>query len=193
MAKNTLPHKTKKYKNITQEYLRLVLDYDPETGIVHWKKRRLEDFPGSAAQWINAWNARQAGKIAGHPTTKGYLRIGLGTEGYQYHLHILIWILMTGKKPKNQIDHWDRNKINNRWGNLRDVTNLVNCQNRERPRTNTSGYRGVQFHKATGKWMASICHKYVLHHLGLFDSPEDAYKVYCAAAVRFRGKDALLT
>jgi HNH endonuclease/AP2 domain-containing protein len=71
-------------------------------------------------------------------------------------------------------DHIDRDPLNCRRGNLRAITHAQNMQNRGANRNNTSGYRGVSWHKQAGKWVAqaSIGTKHV--SLGLFTSAEEA-------------------
>jgi hypothetical protein len=53
--------------------------------------------------------------------------------------------------PKSwQVDHIDGNPLDNRLSNLRTVSNKVNCQNRGKKSTNTSGKTGVGFMAADG-------------------------------------------
>lgn len=58
---------------------------------------------------------------------KGYVKITI--DGEEYKRSHLVWLLHTGYWP-NEIDHWDRDKRNDRFGNLRDVTHLINQHNR---------------------------------------------------------------
>ncbi len=51
-----------------------------------------------------------------------------------------------------QIDHKDRDKLNNRKANLRFCTNAQNCRNIGKPKNNTSGYKGIVWHKRDKKW-----------------------------------------
>jgi predicted RNA methylase len=54
------------------------------------------------------------------------------------------------------VDHIDHDLLNNQRSNLRVVTVLVNSQNRKTNLNNKSGFRGVSFHKASGKWIAQL-------------------------------------
>jgi hypothetical protein len=55
---------------------------------------------------------------------------------------------------------------------------------------NASGFKGAHFHKAAGKWLASITVKGKQIHLGYFDTPEAAHKAYAAAAPKYHGRFA---
>ena len=57
--------------------------------------------------------------------------------------HRVIWAMMTGRWPDDEIDHRDRDPANNRWENLREATHSLNMLNRDEPSTNTSGVKGV--------------------------------------------------
>jgi hypothetical protein len=63
--------------------------------------------------------------------------------------------------------------------NCRWTTNDIQHQNtRKIMSTNTSGYRGVFFHKTNKKYLASIGVNGKKKYLGYFDSPIEAAKVY---------------
>jgi len=87
-------------------------------------------------------------------------------------------------------DHINRDKLDNRKANLRTCTNSANVQNRTCSSANSSGYKGVCFHKATGKWAAAIERDGQRKNLGLFDTVEDAAKAYDNAAVELHGEFA---
>lgn len=100
---------------------------------------------------------------------RGYVRTNLngGTR-----LHRLI---MESKNDK-MIDHIDGNKANNRKSNLRFVTNSQNQMNRDKPSNNTSGVKGVYWHKNKHKWQANLQVNGNLLYLGMFDDKEEAVK-----------------
>lgn len=99
---------------ISHEELLEILDYDPDTGKFTWKV-----FRGATAL---------AGEEAGG-IEQGYRRIRINNR--VYGAGRLAWFYMTGNWPENEIDHKDRNKLNNRFKNLRDVSGSVNCLNRD--------------------------------------------------------------
>lgn len=72
------------------------------------------------------------------------------------------------------VDHIDRNPLNNRRLNLRAIAKGDNSQNV--PSRSASGYRGVSFHRQSGRWRARIKTKGIEHHLGLFATAEEAAK-----------------
>jgi hypothetical protein len=87
-----------------------------------------------------------------------------------------------------QVDHIDRNRLNNTRENLRLVTSSMNNVNSLTRRHNTSGYRGVLWSKQKRKWQARIAIQHKQYHLGFFDDPKDAHQAYCVAAARLHGK-----
>jgi hypothetical protein len=84
-------------------------------------------------------------------------------------------------------DHIDGDGRNNQRYNLRVATPSQNCQNRGMPSSNTSGYKGVSWHKNSGRWQATIKYGPVRKHLGYFDNVQDAAKAYDVAAQTFHG------
>jgi hypothetical protein len=57
---------------------------------------------------------------------------------------------------KTYVDHRDRCRVNNNCNNLRWVTFSENCRNRSINKNNTSGKKGINFHKPTNSWIARI-------------------------------------
>lgn len=163
-------------KNLTAEYVRSVLDYNPETGIFLWKYRY--DVSQSC-------NTRWAGKKAGC-WSEGYLLIRLNDVLFQAHR--LAWLIVTGEWPNFEIDHRDLNSSNNKFKNLREATKIQNLCNKRAYKTNTSGYKGVSFYKARKMWRADINVNKKQKHLGVFKNKEDAYSAYCEASKKYHGE-----
>ena len=80
---------------------------------------------------------------------------------------------MEGYLPENQVDHIDKNQYNNKWSNLREVSNQCNQQNCNLAKNNTSGVTGVCWNKHAKKWKARIAIDKEIH-LGYFENLDDA-------------------
>lgn len=92
--------------------------------------------------------------------------------------------------PHEQADHINGNGLDNRRENLRLATKSQNNANRRISKNNKSGYKGVSWHKASGKWVAGIKVNGKSINLGGYDTPEQAHKAYCDAAIKYFGEFA---
>ena len=146
---------------LTQEQLKELLHYCPETGVWTWIVDRGRMRKGD-----------QAGSVS---TEKGkkYRRIKL-LRSIRAAAHRLAFLYMTGAFPENDVDHEDGNGLNNRWSNLRAVTFAENQKNKRLPANNVSGTVGVSWHKRDSNWDARIVVNGKYKHLGYFDNKEDA-------------------
>lgn len=153
---------------ITQELLRDLLDYSPETGEFRWEERGLHLFKDARSQKI--WNTQFAGKPAfTYQDANGYRRTNMLGAGV--YAHRAAWIWVNGSIPVSMlIDHVNQDKTDNRICNLRLASKSSNARNMKMNCTNTSGVTGVHWWKTRGKWVASIHET----HLGAFDRFEDA-------------------
>lgn len=86
---------------------------------------------------------------------------------------------------KSQVDHINRDGLDNRRSNLRDTTQKQNLENTRVWGHNTSGYKGVCWYKPYSKWRARITHYGRTIHLGYFDNIEDAVKARKAAEKKY--------
>lgn len=147
----------KKEAALTQDKLKDSLTYDPGTGVFTWNQYR----PG-----------RKRDRPAGSLRRRGYRTICI--DGHIYKAHRLAWFYMTGKWPKDQIDHINQDKSDNRFDNLREANSQENGRNCPLTKANTSGHVGVSRFKRTGKWRARLTLDNKDVHLGYFDNIEDA-------------------
>ncbi len=151
---------------LTQERLKELLQYNPETGIFNRK--------------ITVTYNAIAGDISGCVNTRRYMEITI--DGKTYLAHRLAWLYMEGYLPYGiDIDHKDQDKQNNKWDNLRLISrscNMRNCGNNKR---NTSGVRGVYWDKKNKKWKAQIKNNDKVKHLGRFSNFDNAVCARLAA------------
>lgn len=140
---------------LTTDFLRHLLHYDPLTG--KWT-------------WVNPLprSKMRRGDIAGRLTMQGRRQIRIAS-GFYYSSR-LAWLYMTGKWPKDQVDHVNRIKDDDRWENLREATQSQNSFNREWAETN-GDMRGIRHHGR--KFKVDIGTVY----FGLFDTLEEAKSV----------------
>lgn len=106
----TLSHRSE----LTQERLKMLVSYSPDTG----------EFV-----WVNPLRSFERGKVAGTVMADGrYVMIKVSSIGFLGH--ILAWLYMTGEFPTVELDHEDGNGLNNKWLNIRPATRSRNNQNR---------------------------------------------------------------
>ncbi len=153
--------------SLTAERLRSLLSYNAETGVFVWL--------------VSVSGRIKVGDIAGNVDRRGYRLIGC--DGKAYKAHRLAWLWQHGAWPKDQIDHIDGDKSNNRLTNLREATNTENQQNKRRARLDnkSTGLIGAKIHRKTGKYMASIGVNKRRIYLGLYDTAELAHNAYITA------------
>lgn len=154
----------------SQDYLKELLEYDPDTGLFLWRMKTKKHI--SCPRILKVINSRNGGKAAGKVCHDGYLRIGI--SGKKYMAHRLAWVYMHGDCEIDQIDHVNGNRSDNRIQNLRSIQAGENKRNMGISRRNTSGVVGVSWNKSLKKWSANIYHLGKNVHLGLFDNLDEA-------------------
>ena len=162
---------------LSQEYLKSLLHYVPETGVFTWKV---------------AHSGRvQSRDCAGNLTKLGYVRISI--DGYRYMAHLLAWLYMTGEALARGIDHRDTVRSNNAWNNLRRATQSQQNMNANLRSDNQCGAKGV-CRRQNGKYAAQIRLPGEARQrwLGTFDTVEEASAAYWSMAIVHFGDFARL-
>lgn len=149
---------------LTQEYIKSILNYDPETGLI---------------TWAITTSKVKAGNLAG-AKAHGYVQIRINNKLQLGHR--LVWLHYYGYMPNKWIDHINGIRDDNRICNLRLSNESQNQENRRNPnKINSSGFLGVHFNKSRNRYIAKICVKGKIKHLGEFYDAEIAHEAYLKA------------
>lgn len=157
---------------MNEELIKRLLRYDAVTGQLYWRENRGKHRAGDEAGNVHKGS--------------GYVRVEVAGVGMSAHR--VAWFLHYGSWPKDQIDHINHNKTDNRIGNLREATN---GQNRANTRSSSKyGVKGVSFKPwlKDRPWEARITSNKKVMSLGCYATKEEAHQAYCEAAKRLHGE-----
>lgn len=122
---------------------------------------------------------------SGYPMTTAYK---FRADGTRYRttisMHQMIMVVQHGL----EVDHIDKNKLNNRRENLRTCTRSQNLCNGKLQKNNTSGHKGVRWHKASKKWIVTVKKNGVVHYFGVYADLKEAVEVRTREAKRLHGE-----
>lgn len=150
---------------LTQERLKEVLDYNPETGLFYLKSMIQK-------------SKFKVGDVIGRTNGKGYVILTI--DSLCYRAHRVAWFYTYGEWPIGMIDHINGVKDDNRLVNLRDVSASVNSQNIKTSKSNNKLSKlGVFKHRK--KFQAQIMVEGKQLYLGTFNTLEEAHNAYLAA------------
>lgn len=165
------------YPDLTHKLLLELVEYDPETGA--WMSR-----PRPLPGYVHKKPYRKNGE-------RGvYLHRMIHVNGKQYRSARLAYFYMTGKWPAPflEVDHKNNDPLDDSWSNLRLASRQQQSANSRR--ASKYGYKGVAYHKASGRYRAHITIDGKQKSLGYYDTPEEAYAAYCKAAAKQWGEFA---
>lgn len=129
----------------------------------------------SLYDWLNqwAWTTNQNGYV---------LRlIELDDRETRKRRIVLMHKLVAGAPQDIDVDHKDRNKLNNQFHNLRMATRAQNMMN-ARGKNGSSKYRGVDFHAQSGKWRMRFSHGHLKYTTKMCNSELEAASLWNAMA-----------
>jgi len=164
-------------KDLSEERLKELLHYCPETGVFTWIRS----------------NCNRVGKggIAGLVHHSGYLNIGIDKK--EYRASRLAFLYMEGYFPEHYVDHINRNKLDNRWENLRHASAACNTINSKKNKRNTSGVVGVGWNKQYEAWEARIGINKKDIHIGIHKSFNDAVRARWKAEKKYNFPNCNIT
>ena len=149
-------------EHIEKELL-LCFTYDKSTGTLVRKSKINQDLP-----------LRKPSKTR---SGKEYITFtfsdGRKTKRTMY-AHVLVWRIVYGVWPDNDIDHLDGDGTNNKLSNLRCVPKCINQRNRKLASNNTSGHAGVYWETRCSKWYAKLSINGEQKYLGYYSVLADA-------------------
>ena len=152
-------------KTLTQDRLRELLEYHPETGQFIW---RVSPRPNI-----------KAGSVAGYARTNGTTRTQI--DDALYSAGPLAIFFATGSWPTGRLTYLNGNRSDTRLLNLVEQASPVALKVARQ--ANPQGFRGVSYHKASGKYMAHLHANGRGKHVGVFDSPQQAHEALQQARV----------
>ena len=152
--------------------LRNLFAYDQKTGILTWKVDRYpRKLIGNEAGWLDP-HGRRCVEI----------------DGVAYKVVRIIWKIMTGRDPNQEVDHINLIRNDDRWENLREASWSDNSRNRNKRSDSANPYKGIRQDKRWGRWYARIqIAGNKRFEIGGFATPEEAHKAYCEAAQKYHG------
>ena len=151
----------------TQAVIRQLFTYDPATGILRWRIGRGRMLAGSQAG-TNYYD---------HKTGAPHCRTVQINGGRYVEAHV-IWLWMTGSWPNHDVDHTDVDPFNNSWSNLREASDSENSANRHNYRSGKLKWAYEHY----GRYQASLRHAGKVHHIGTFDTEQEAHNAAYALA-----------
>lgn len=146
-------------ETFTREQLLAIMEYNSETGIAYWNRRK------PITHKDTRFNILFAGKPVGSIDKQGYIVTKI--NNLSYRVHKLVFFMHHGTDP-DFIDHINGITSDNRIKNLRSVTASENQRNRKGAYRSKTGFVGVIYDDKYDKWVACITINRKRYHLGTY-------------------------
>lgn len=161
---------------LTQAQLQAMFDYREDGKLI---RKFSTGRCGKAGSFVGSYGAKTLG-------TRANRYVSTKVRGESWQLHRLIFLYHHGYVPE-QIDHINRDCLDNRIENLRPADSSLNAVNRKLFSNNTSGVRGVSWHKNTKKWFVYVDVNKKRRNIGYFNDLELAELVAIEARDKYHG------
>jgi hypothetical protein len=164
-------------KKLTQSMLRELFDYRVDGNLVRLKSGMGPN--NKAGDLVGDLNKKKLGsRNARYVTTR--------INGQHYCVHKLIYMWHTGVMP-DELDHINRDTLDNRIENLRVANKSQNACNRTVFVNNTSGVKGVSWNARNKKWFVYVDVNKKRNNIGYFDDIDLAELVAIEAREKLHG------
>lgn len=146
---------------ITADLARYLFNYDPDTGVLSWKNPRKKTL---------------IGRPVGNKKGNNYMRVTVIVDRKlnYFVVHRIAWLVHYGRWPKDQLDHINGIRNDNRLCNLRECSQAENNANTRLYKNNKSGVKGVYWEPDRNSWAAYIRENKILRRIGRFETKEEA-------------------
>lgn len=145
------------HTSLSLERLQELLTYDPNTGDFRWK--------------INRGNQVSAGQLAG-TKSNGYVAISIDAKLYRAHRLAFMFMLGRMPLPDLDVDHIDRDRSNNAWANLREVSRAKNLRNMTAPE-----HKPPNVNRRGNRWQVTFSVENKTKYFGMYPTIEEAVEV----------------
>ena len=162
---------------LTQEKLRTLLHYDPDTGVLTWRAKPSRGI--------------KVGRQAGTPTSEGYLALQIDKK--KMYAHRAIWMYVHGVWPSEEIDHINHVRNDNKLCNLRLANRLENSHNTRKHAKSLSGHKGVAWHSRNKKWQVQMRFCGKSYYVGQFSNLQDAVQARLQAETKLYADNDLFS
>lgn len=156
----------------------------PETKEIPLTQGKVAIVDAADYEWLNQW------KWSVSPDGRTFYARRTETSPEGKDVPVSMHRLIASAPRGVEVDHKDGNGLNNTRGNLRLATHSQNRHNSTMPSNNTSGFKGVSWHKRHRKWYAHATVNGKSKHIGHYDTPEDAARAYDAVVREIHGEFA---